>query len=270
MIQHIDEAVSFIRGRSLIEPRVAIILGSGLGSVGDSIAAGASIPYADIPHSTGSAVVGHAGRLILGTHLNVPVLVLQGRVHYYEGHAMDAVTFLARVAGRMGIKAAIVTNAAGGVNTRFKPGDLMLISDHINMLGVNPLRGPNEDQFGPRFPDMTTVYPERLRMLARAVAADNGLALQEGVYVALSGPTYETPAEVRALRILGADATGMSTVPEATVFAHMGIDVLGISCITNMAAGVLPEKLRHEEVLETTTRVQKEFTQLVLGTVARM
>ncbi|MEO8218205.1 MAG: purine-nucleoside phosphorylase [Acidobacteriota bacterium] len=270
MLQHIDEAVSFIRTRTRVEPRVVIILGSGLGSVADSIEADVSIPYSEIPHSTGSAVAGHAGRLIAGSFETVPLLVMQGRVHFYEGHTMDSVTFLARVAGRMGVKAAVVTNAAGGVNTSFKPGDLMLISDHINMLGTNPLRGPNDEQLGPRFPDMSTVYPEHLRALARRVATENSLAIQEGVYLALSGPTYETPAEVRALRVLGADATGMSTVPEATVFAQMGIDVLGISCITNMAAGVLPEKLRHEEVLETTTRVRKEFTRLVLGVVAKL
>ena len=194
-------------------------------------------------------------------------MVMQGRVHYYEGYSMDEVVFLARLAGRIGVRAAIVTNAAGGINTDFAAGDLMLISDHINMLGTNPLRGRNLDELGPRFPDLTDVYPESLRSVARKVSKQVEVPLREGVYIALSGPTYETPAEVRALRVLGADATGMSTVPEATVFAHMNIPVLGISCITNMAAGILPQKLTHAEVMETTARVEKDFVRLMLGIV---
>jgi purine-nucleoside phosphorylase len=199
---------------------------------------------------------------------NVPVVVLQGRVHFYEGHEMNDVMFLARVIGRLGIKRLIVTNAAGGINTSFKPGDLMLISDHINLMGMNPLRGPNIDELGVRFPDMSEAYPESLRNEAKTVAKKLGVIVQEGVYLALSGPTYETPAEIRAFRTLGADAVGMSTVPEVIAMSHMNIPVLGISCITNMAAGILKQKLSHQEVMDTTARVQKEFTSLVLGVLA--
>jgi purine-nucleoside phosphorylase len=190
-------------------------------------------------------------------------------VHFYEGYEMSEVMFLTRVLGRLGVKKLIVTNAAGGVNTSYTAGDLMLISDHINFMGVNPLRGPNVDDLGLRFPDMTEAYPESLRTLAREVASEMGISLQEGVYLALSGPTYETPAEIRAFRILGADAVGMSTAPEVIAASHMNIPVLGISCITNMAAGILKQKLHHQEVMDTTQRVQKQFTGLVLGVLKR-
>jgi purine-nucleoside phosphorylase len=195
---------------------------------------------------------------------------MQGRVHFYEGYEMDEVMFLSRVIGRLGIQSLVVTNAAGGVNTSYTPGDLMLISDHINLMGINPLRGPNIEALGVRFPDMSEAYPESLRNLAREVAKPLNLELKEGIYLALSGPTYETPAEIRAFRTLGADAVGMSTVPEVIAMSHMNIPVLGISCITNMAAGILKQKLTHQEVMDTTARVQREFTALVLGVLQKL
>ena len=269
MPQPIADAVAFVRSRSALQPRVGVILGSGLGDVVEAMEIGTVVPYGEIPGARASTIVGHQGRLVLGRAKGVPVVVMQGRVHFYEGYEMDEVMFLARVVGRLGIERLIVTNAAGGVNTSFAAGDLMLISDHINFMGVNPLRGPNVEELGVRFPDMSEAYPEALRAVARDVAAAIGVKLQEGVYLALSGPTYETPAEIRAFRTLGADAVGMSTVPEVIAMAHMGIPVLGISCITNMAAGILPQKLNHQEVMETTARVRKEFTALLLGIVER-
>jgi purine-nucleoside phosphorylase len=268
MLKSVDAAVSFIRNRTSIEPVTGVILGSGLGNVVEAIKPDITIPYSDIPGARASTVLGHQGRMIVGHAGAVPVVVLQGRVHFYEGYEMSEVMFLARVIGRLGIKRLIVTNAAGGINTSFKPGDLMLISDHINMMGINPLRGPNVDELGVRFPDMSEAYPESLRIDARKVADELGILVQEGVYLALSGPTYETPAEIRAFRTLGADAVGMSTVPEVIAMSHMNIPVLGISCITNMAAGILKQKLTHQEVMDTTARVQKEFTNLVLGVIA--
>ena len=271
MIQAIDQAVAYVRSRSQLVPRVGIVLGSGLGNVVDSIEAETTIPYAEIPGGKASTVWGHSGKLILGRTANkVPVAILSGRMHFYEGHDMPEVMLLARVIARLGIKTLVVTNAAGGINTSFSAGDLMLISDHINLSGVNPLRGPNVDELGPRFTDMSEAYPASLRQLARDVAASQGLKLQEGVYLFLSGPTYETPAEIRAFRVLGADAVGMSTVPEVIAMAHMNIPVLGISCITNMAAGILPQKLTHQEVMDTTARVQKQFTGLVLGVLEKL
>lgn len=269
MIQSIDTAVAFLRSRSAVVPETGVILGSGLGNVIDAVEVDAAIPYSEIPGAVASTVAGHSGRMIFGRASGVPVVVMQGRVHFYEGYDMDEVMFLSRVIGRLGINRLIVTNAAGGVNTSFIAGDLMLISDHINFMGVNPLRGPNIDGLGVRFPDMTEAYPEELRSTARSVAASLGIAIKEGVYLALSGPTYETPAEIRAFRTLGADAVGMSTVPEVIAMSHMGIPVLGISCITNMAAGILNQKLTHQEVIDTTNRVQKEFTSLVLGVLQR-
>lgn len=270
MIQALDQAVSFIRSKSSIQPLTGVILGSGLGNVVDAIDIDASIPYSEIPGAKASTVVGHQGRLVIGHAHGHPVAAMQGRVHFYEGYEMDEVMFLARVLGRLGIRQMVVTNAAGGVNAAFTPGDLMLISDHINFMGMNPLRGPNVEELGVRFPDMSEAYSRKLIALAKEVAAEQGTAVKEGVYLALSGPTYETPAEIRAFRVLGADAVGMSTVPEVIAAAHMQIPVLGISCITNMAAGMLAQKLDHKEVMETTARVQKEFTALVLGVLGRM
>jgi purine-nucleoside phosphorylase len=269
MMDSIREAVAFIRGKSSLQPQTGVILGSGLGNVVDAVDVEVAIPYGEIPGARASTVMGHQGRLILGRAKGTPVAVMQGRVHFYEGYEMDEVTFLTRVLGQLGIRKLVVTNAAGGINTEFKSGDLMLISDHINFMGVNPLRGPNVDDLGLRFPDMSDAYAEALRGIAKEVAAAQNLEVKEGVYLGLSGPTYETPAEIRAFRILGADAVGMSTVPEVIAASHMQIPVLGISCITNMAAGILKQKLSHVEVMDTTTRVQKEFTGLVLGILER-
>jgi purine-nucleoside phosphorylase len=269
MIQSIDAAVAFIRSKSAVVPETGVILGSGLGNVVDAVEIDVAIPYSEIPGAVASTVVGHSGRMILGRASGVPVVVMQGRVHFYEGYEMDEVMFLSRVIGRLGIQRLVVTNAAGGVNTSFVAGDLMLISDHINFMGVNPLRGPNVEDLGVRFPDMTEAYPESLRNIAKDVAGKRGIGVKEGVYLALSGPTYETPAEIRAFRALGADAVGMSTVPEVIAMSHMDIPVLGISCITNMAAGILKQRLTHQEVIDTTTRVQKEFTSLVLGVLEK-
>ena len=270
MIKSIDEAVAFVRSKTSIQPQVGVILGSGLGNVVDALEVETSIPYSDIPGAKASTVVGHQGRMILARVNQTPVVVMQGRIHFYEGHEMSEVMFLSRVIGRLGIKQLIVTNAAGGVNTAYKAGDLMLISDHINFMGINPLRGPNIDDLGVRFPDMSEAYPESLRELAKGVAKDIGITLKEGVYLALSGPTYETPAEIRMLRVLGADAVGMSTVPEVIAMSHMNIPVLGISCITNMAAGVIKQKLTHQEVMDTTAMVQETFTKLVLGVLGKL
>ena len=270
MIQKIDEAVAFVRSRTPLQPRIGLILGSGLGDVVEAIDVETAIPYGEIPGAKASTVLGHSGRMIFGHTGELPVAVMQGRVHFYEGYEMDEVMFLSRIIGRLGIKALVVTNAAGGVNTSYKAGDLMLISDHINFMGMNPLRGPNVEDLGVRFPDMSEAYPESLRAKAKEVAAAQGLTLKEGIYLALSGPTYETPAEIRAFRTLGADAVGMSTVPEVIAMSHMDIPVLGISCITNMAAGVFKQKLTHQEVMDTTARVQKEFTALVLGVLRKL
>jgi purine-nucleoside phosphorylase len=269
MIDSINEAAAFVRSKSSLAPEVGVILGSGLGNVVDAIDVETAIPYAGIPGARASTVMGHQGRLILGRSKDLPVVVMQGRVHFYEGYEMDEVMFLTRVLGRLGIKKLVVTNAAGGINTSYHPGDLMLISDHINFMGQNPLRGPNIDDLGLRFPDMSDAYAESLRDMAKEVGREQGLDLKEGVYLGLSGPTYETPAEIRAFRVLGADAVGMSTVPEVIAASHMQIPALGISCITNMAAGVIKQKLTHQEVMDTTQRVQKEFTGLVLGVLAR-
>jgi purine-nucleoside phosphorylase len=266
----IAEAVDSIRSKSSLQPEIGVILGSGLGNVVDAVDIDASIPYGEIPNARASTVLGHQGRLILGRANGTPVAMMQGRVHFYEGYEMQEVMFLARVLGRLGIKKLIVTNAAGGINTSYVPGDLMLISDHINLMGVNPLRGPNLDELGVRFPDMSDAYSESLREMAKEVAAEMGIDVKEGVYLALSGPTYETPAEIRAFRILGADAVGMSTAPEVIALAQMQIPVLGISCITNMAAGVIKQKLTHQEVMDTTTRVEKQFTALVVALIARL
>lgn len=270
MLETIDKAVAHVRSRTHIKPEVGVVLGSGLGNVMSSVDIESEIPYAEIPGAKGSTVAGHAGKMILGHVGPLPVAVLSGRMHFYEGYEMAEVVLLARIVARLGIKTLVVTNAAGGVNTSFRPGDLMLISDHINMMGVNPLRGPNIDALGERFFDMSEAYPESLRKMARDLARRLGVKLQEGVYLALSGPSFETPAEIRAYRTLGADAVGMSTVPEVIAMAHMNIPVLGISCITNMAAGILKQKLSHTEVMETGKRVEKDFTRLILAVLENL
>jgi purine-nucleoside phosphorylase len=268
--ESVNETAAWLRERGAGTPDVAIVLGSGLGDFADALQEGRTTPYGDIPHWPATSVVGHAGRLALGSLAGRRVATLSGRVHFYEGHAMSTVTFATRVLGTLGVRTLILTNAAGGINVAFEPGTLMLIEDHINLLGTNPLIGPNDERFGPRFPDMSEVYSTRLRTLAAEAAASQGLSLARGIYVAVHGPSYETPAEIRYLRTIGADAVGMSTVPEALVARHMGIEVLGISCITNAAAGVLPKPLVHDEVMEVAKRVRTRFSKLLEGVVERL
>jgi purine-nucleoside phosphorylase len=248
-------------------PDVAVVLGSGLGDFASHLADPTDIAYADIPHWPAARVIGHAGRLVVGTVGGRRVAALSGRAHFYEGHDMLTVTFATRAMGLLGVKVLILTNAAGGINTSFNQGALMAIDDHLNLMGTNPLVGPHDARFGQRFPDMTEVYSRRLRALADEAARARGIALEHGVYAGLHGPSYETPAEIRYLRTIGADAVGMSTVPEAIVARQMGIEVLGISCITNMAAGVLPAPLDHAEVMATASRVKGEFIGLLEGIV---
>ena len=262
--------VEFLRARIPVPPVVGVILGSGLGDFAEAVQDRVEIPYGQIPGFPASAVVGHAGKLVAGTLGGVPIVVLAGRIHFYEGHPMPLVVTPARVLGLLGCRDVIVTNAAGGIDTRFSAGDLMLISDHINLFGTNPLIGPNEDSLGARFPDMSDAYRADLRTLAKAVARKIRVPLREGVYIGVTGPSYETPAEIRAFRALGASAVGMSTVPEVIALGHMGVGVVGISCITNMAAGVLKQPLRHDEVLETTRRVKDRFVRLLSALVEAM
>jgi purine-nucleoside phosphorylase len=264
----VEAAAGALKG--LGTPDVAIVLGSGLGDFVDALSETRTVPYGEIPHWPPSAVIGHAGKLVVGSLAGRRVAALAGRVHFYEGHDLRTVTFATRVLGRLGIKALVLTNAAGGINVAFDPGTLMVIDDHINLLGSNPLVGANDERFGLRFPDMTEVYSKRLRGVADAAAQARGVRVTHGVYVAVHGPSYETPAEIRYLRTIGADAVGMSTVPEAIVARHMGMDVLGISCITNPAAGVLPQPLHHDEVMEVARRVKGEFSALLEGIVERL
>jgi purine-nucleoside phosphorylase len=266
----VHEAAETLERRLGRVPDVAIVLGSGLGAFGEGLTDAAVVPYGEIPHWPASRVVGHAGKLVAGISRTRRVLALSGRVHFYEGHDFGTVTFAMRVLGHAGVRTAILTNAAGGINQRFESGALMLIDDHINLMGANPLMGPNDDRFGRRFPDMSEIYSRRMQSLAREAGAAAGVPLQSGVYIAVTGPSYETPAEIRAFRTLGADAVGMSTVPEAIVARHMGIEVLGISCISNMAAGILPQPLTEEEVIETTSRVRASFIALLEGIIDRL
>ena len=266
--QAADEAAAVIRARCGPLPEVAVVLGSGLGDFADTLGDAVALPYADLPHWPASRIVGHAGRLVVGTVKGRRVAALAGRVHCYEGHDLPTVVFATRVMGRLGVRRIILTNAAGGINTAFAPGALMVIDDHINLLG-NPLIGANDDRVGPRFPDMSEVYSPRLRATAAAAARSGGIAIEHGVYIALTGPSYETPAEIRFLRAIGGDAVGMSTVPEAIAARHMGLEVLAISCITNMAAGMLPETLNHEEVFEIANRVKDAFSSLLEGIIER-
>ena len=266
----VQQAADLLRSRISAVPDVAIILGSGLGDFAEGLRDSLTTPYAEIPNWPASAVIGHAGKLVVGTLAGKHVAALSGRAHFYEGHDLRTVTFATRVLGRLGVKTLVLTNAAGGINISFRPGTLMVIDDHINLLGSNPLLGPNDDRFGVRFPDMTEVYSRRLRDIADIAARARGVNIAHGVYVALHGPSYETPAEIRFLRTIGADAVGMSTVPEALVARHMNMDVLGISCITNPAAGVLPEPLHHDEVMEVARRVTGEFSALLEGIIERL
>ena len=271
LLGRLDDTARWIRGKREAAPRVGLVLGSGLGSFAQKLKNRIAIPYEEIPHfPVPSGVVGHAGELVLGDVGRTPVVVLSGRVHFYEGRPMTDVVYPARVLARLGVGAVVLTNAAGGVRRTFKPGDLMLISDHINAFGTNPLIGPNEEAIGHRFPDMSAVYDKNLRRLAKATARELKVPLREGVYLGNSGPSYETPAEIRAYRTVGADAVGMSTIPEAIALKHAGVRVLGISTITNMAAGILPQPLDHSEVLATTKRVGERFVRLLTALVPKV
>lgn len=266
----IEAAVGAIRLHSTMEPRLAIVLGSGLGSFAEQLSGRSEIGYADIPGWPRSTAVGHAGKLVMGTLEGVPLAVLAGRAHLYEGYTTAQVVFPVRVLRRLGVQSVIFTNAAGGINFAYGQGALVVISDHINMQGMNPLAGSNDDSLGPRFPDMSEAYSARYREIARNAAAGLGIQLAEGVYAAMLGPSYETPAEIRALRTLGADLVGMSTVPEVIAANHLGMSVLAISCVTNMAAGILPQKINHQEVLETGKRVQGALVKLLRAIVPRL
>ncbi|MDI3546681.1 MAG: purine-nucleoside phosphorylase [Halanaerobiales bacterium] len=270
MFVEIKEAAEYIKQKIDLEPEVGLILGSGLGILAEEIEDSIVIPYQEIPNFPVSTVEGHAGRLVIGRLEGKPVVAMQGRFHYYEGYSMQKLTLPVRVMKMLGVEKLLVTNAAGGVNRNFNPGDFMIITDHVNLMGDNPLRGQNLEEFGPRFPDMTEAYNHELIKLAERVGAEKGIMTRKGVYAALSGPSYETPAEIRFLASNGFDAVGMSTVPEVIVANHMGLDVLGISCITNMAAGILARPLNHEEVMETAERVKPKFITLVRGILKKI
>jgi len=267
-----ESAAAFLLSRTKLRPRIGLVLGSGLGAFADELKEATRIPYAEIPSFPRSTAVGHAGQMVIGKAGNVPVAAMQGRVHLYEGYLASEVAFPTRVLGRLGIRALILTNAAGGINTEYKQGALVVISDHINLQGENPLVGLNDERFGPRFPDMTQAYWKPYREIALQAARKLGKTVDQGIYAGLLGPSYETPAEIRYLRTIGADLVGMSTIPEVIAARHLGIKVLAISCVTNMAAGILDQPLNHEEVLETGRRVQGDFVallQAVLPEIAR-
>lgn len=266
----IFEARDFIMTKTAYRPTIGLILGSGLGDLADEIENPLIIPYSEIPHFAKSAAVGHANELVIGNLNGKTVLAMKGRFHYYEGFTLDEVTFPVRVMKALGVEELIITNACGAINTSFNPGDLMLITDHLNLVGTNPLIGPNNAELGTRFPDVSEVYNRNLRAIATEVAKEQNTTLQNGVYAWWSGPAYETPAEIRMIRTLGADAVGMSTVPEAIVAVHGQMKVLGISCLTNMACGILDQPLSHDEVIETAAMVREKFIQLVKGIIEKM
>ena len=263
LMNRIHAAAEYIRQRIAVSPTIGLILGSGLGDFADTLENRVVIPFSQIPDFPQPTVEGHAGAFVIGSCRGKNIIALQGRIHYYEGHPQSVITIPVRVMALLGVKKLVLTNAAGGVNLNYYPGDLMLISDHINYSGGNPLIGANLSEFGPRFPDLSDVYTKNLRQAILKAAEKKGIALRQGVYAMYSGPNYETPAEIRMFRILGADAVGMSTVPEAIVAAHCGMQVVGISCITNMAAGVLPQKLDHKEVIEIAALVHDKFHNLL-------
>ena len=266
----VKAAADAIRSRAPQVPEIAVVLGSGLGAFADSLEGSVTMPYGELPHWPASRVIGHAGKLVVGKAGGKTIAALAGRCHLYEGHPAGRVAFAVRALGHLGVKTLVLTNAAGGVNTGFARGALMVIDDHINLTGVNPLVGENDERFGVRFPDMTEVYSSRLRGIADRAGRALGVTLPHGIYAGLMGPSYETPAEIRYLRTIGADAVGMSTVPEAIVAKQMKIDVLGLSCITNMAAGVLPQPLDHAEVMETAARVRGQFIALLEGIIGQL
>lgn len=264
IFEHSQEAAEFVRSKlGGLEPKLAIVLGSGLGAVADAVENPIVIPYTEIPYFPRSTAPGHGGRMVAGLLGGVPVLVMQGRVHFYEGYTPQQVTFPMRVLGRFGIKTVILTNASGGLNPEYKVGQLVLIADHINYLGFNPAVGANDERIGLRFYDMTEAYSRELRKVAQVAGAEMGLTLAEGVYLATTGPSYETPAEIRAFRTLGADLVGMSTVPETIIARHEGMKVLGISCVSNLAAGISPHQLTAEEVFETGKLVEGQMAELL-------
>jgi purine-nucleoside phosphorylase len=265
-----ETAAKSVLQRTPLRPQIGLVLGSGLGGFADSLTDATCIPYADIPAFPRSTAIGHAGQMVIGKCGGVPVATMQGRVHLYEGYSAQEVAFPMRVFGRMGIRAVILTNAAGGINLNYQQGALVLIRDHINLQGANPLVGPNDDRFGVRFPDMTQAYARDYRALAKEEAGKLGMTLHEGVYAALLGPSYETPAEIKYLRTIGADLVGMSTAFEVIAARHMGIKVLAISCVTNMAAGILDQPLSHQEVMETGERVKTSFEALLRAVLPRM
>jgi purine-nucleoside phosphorylase len=270
LYERAEHAARTVRARMTDDPRVALVLGSGLGAFADDLEDAVAIPFSEIPGFARSTVEGHAGRLVAGKVDGVTVAVMQGRFHFYEGYALEEVTFPVRVLGLLGAKSVVLTNAAGGLNNTLSQGSLMLISDHLNLMGASPLRGANDARFGTRFPDMTEVYDRAFQEIAISEAHAMKTELRRGVYAALTGPSYETPAEIRMLRALGADAVGMSTVPEAIVARHMGLKVLGISCITNMAAGVLDKPIDHQEVIETGERVRATFSELLRRVIPKL
>ena len=265
-----ESAAHFLLTQTPLRPQIGLVLGSGLGAFADSLSDATRVPYSQIPSFPRSTAIGHAGQMVLGKAGDVAVAVMQGRVHLYEGYTPEQVVFPIRVFGRMGVRAVVLTNAAGGINLQYQQGALVLISDHLNLQGRNPLVGPNDDRLGPRFPDMTRAYSRAYRDLARAAARRLGLALQEGVYAAVLGPNFETPAEIRYLRTVGADLVGMSTVPEVLAARHMGMEVLAISCVTNMAAGILDRPISHEEVLATGLRVRTMLESLLRGVLPQI
>jgi purine-nucleoside phosphorylase len=265
-----ERAAKFILAKTKLRPRIGLVLGSGLGAFANELAGATRIDYTKIPHFPRSTAIGHAGRMVIGKVGEVPVAAMQGRVHFYEGYTLREVIFPMRVMARMGIRAALITNAAGGINLELKQGCLVVLRDHINLQGTNPLIGPNEDRFGVRFPDMTQVYWKPYQDAALQEGKRLGVEMAQGVYAALTGPSYETPAEIRFLRVIGADLVGMSTVPEVIAAAHLGIRVLGISCVTNMAAGILDQPITTEEVLETGERVKADFVALLRAVIPRM
>jgi purine-nucleoside phosphorylase len=270
MVQKIQEAKQFIEEEIPYAPEIGLILGSGLGVLAEEMEDVTVIHYEEIPHFPVSTVEGHAGQLVVGKLAGRSAVLMKGRFHMYEGYGAEHVSFPVRVMKALGASKLVVTNAAGGINTDYSAGDLMLIRDHINMMGRNPLTGRNESEIGVRFPDMSEAYSGRLRALAHETAKSLGFELREGVYVGLLGPSYETPAEIRMLRILGADAVGMSTVPEVIAARHTGMEVVGISCISNMAAGILDQPLSHAEVMETADRVKDKFVSLVKGIIPKL
>ena len=268
LLADLSEAVRFVQSHTALRPSIGLVLGSGLGAFAHSLEKATAIPYGEIPRFPVSTAIGHTGELVIGYCQGVPVAVMSGRAHFYEGYTLQQVVFPVRVLGRMGVKILILTNAAGSVNVAYKPGELMVISDHINFTGGNPMMGPNEDQLGLRFFDMSEAYDPHLREIAEKACWKAGVTVRKGVYIAFTGPSYETPAEIRMSRTLGADAVGMSTVPEVIAARHMGIRVLGISCITNMAAGVIKKPLDHREVLEVGEKVKAGLID-VLGRIVQ-